>query len=353
MTSLPPPSRPRLGFLGLGATGCHRLTTICQANVADVVAVFDEAGAGCARALELAPAAIRAQSADALLDLPLDGIVIATPSAQHARQAIAALGRGRAVFCQMPLARTAAECRLVLDEARRADCLLGVDLPYRLTRAMSAIAAEIRAGRLGEVYAAELAFHHVSGPDQAWLYDRERSGGGCLIDLGTHLIDLAFWLQPDRLRTVSSRLFAAGRRLAAPLRLAEDYAQVIIETARGAALTVTCSWRLQAGRNALIDCRWYGTSGGVRFVNVNGSFHDFAAERFDGTRTSRLADPPDDWSGRAIVAWTNALARGAVFDPAVGSVEQISAVIDAAYNVPSPAVAAHPPEQLGAISRAV
>ena len=66
-------------------------------------------------------------------------MVIATPSAAHADQSIAALNAGKAVFCQKPLGRTGPEVAEVVAAARRADRLLGVDLSYRHTAAMAAI----------------------------------------------------------------------------------------------------------------------------------------------------------------------------------------------------------------------
>jgi predicted dehydrogenase len=98
--------------------------------------------------------------------------VIATPSALHAEQAIAALDRGLAVFCQKPLGRDASETRAVVEAARRADRLLGVDLSYRYTRAAAALRDEVRSGALGEVYAVDLVFHNAYGPDKPWFYDR-------------------------------------------------------------------------------------------------------------------------------------------------------------------------------------
>src|SRR5205085_415527 len=128
-----------------------------------------------------------------LCELDLDGLVIATPSASHAVQARAALERGIAVFCQKPLARTAAETASVVEAARAANRLLGVDLSYRHTEAMRHIGALARSGELGDIYAIDLVFHNAYGPDKAWFRDVKLSGGGCVIDLGTHLVDLALW----------------------------------------------------------------------------------------------------------------------------------------------------------------
>jgi predicted dehydrogenase len=146
--------RPRLGFLGTGWIGRHRMEAIARDGRAAVAAVSDPSPEAAAAA---ADAAQRAQGApvpvvdslDALLDLAPDGVVIATPSALHAEQAVRALERGAAVFCQKPLARDAAETRRVVDAARAADRLLGVDLSYRHTAGMRAVRDLVARGSSG------------------------------------------------------------------------------------------------------------------------------------------------------------------------------------------------------------
>ncbi|HEX6616513.1 MAG TPA: Gfo/Idh/MocA family oxidoreductase, partial [Gemmatimonadales bacterium] len=122
---------PRLGFLGTGWIGRHRLEAVAASGAAEIAAVVDPVPANAGAAGAAAPGAQVLGSFDELLDAGLDGIVIATPSALHAEQSIGALERGLAVFCQKPLARTAAETRAVVEAARRADRLLAVDLSYR------------------------------------------------------------------------------------------------------------------------------------------------------------------------------------------------------------------------------
>src|SRR5215212_9037493 len=131
--------RPRLGFIGLGWIGLHRLAAISRADVAEIVALIDPAEPMLTAAAEHALNALHFTSAKALLDLRLDGVVIATPSAQHAEQSIAALRSRFAVFCQKPLGRTAKEVSEVIDAARSANRLLGVDLSYRHTEALQKI----------------------------------------------------------------------------------------------------------------------------------------------------------------------------------------------------------------------
>jgi predicted dehydrogenase len=322
-------ARPRVGFLGVGWIGRNRLEAIARTGRAQVVAIADpapEAATGAASASPGTPLV----SVDELYDQTLDGLVIATPSALHAEQARAALARGMAVFCQKPLGRDGAEVRAVIEAARRADRLLGVDLSYRFTAAGRALRALVSSGALGEIYAANLVFHNAYGPDKAWFYERASSGGGCLIDLGIHLVDLALWcLQFPRLERVSSSLRRDGRPV--PAGSVEDYAaaQLVLET--GTVVQLACSWRLPAGRDAVIEASFYGTRGGASLRNVDGSFYDFTCEHFLGTRRELVCAPPDDWSGRAAVDWLDRLTADPRFDPESERLADVAELLDRVY----------------------
>ena len=104
-------ARPRVGFLGVGWIGRHRMEAIVQDGAVEVAAIADASPQVAAEAGRLAPDAPLVSTLDELLDLGLDGVVIATPSAMHAEQSIRALERGAAVFCQKPLGRAGARLR--------------------------------------------------------------------------------------------------------------------------------------------------------------------------------------------------------------------------------------------------
>jgi predicted dehydrogenase len=325
-------SRPRLGFLGVGWIGRHRMQAIIEADVADVVAIADPSLEMAAEAQKLAPEAKIVPSLDHIFQAKVDGVVIATPSAMHAEQSIQALSRGVAVFCQKPLGRTAAEAQAVIDAARQVDRLISVDLSYRYTQGMQRIAEIVRAGELGHVFAIDLVFHNAYGPDKAWFYDPVQSGGGCVMDLGVHLVDLALWILdfPD-VSAVTSRLFASGELLGPAPDRVEDYAIATLEFQSGTAVQLACSWRLQAGRDAIISAAFYGTNGGAALRNVEGSFYDFVAERYRGTARETLATPPDAWGGRAAVNWAKRLASDARFDKEAERLVTVSRVLDRIY----------------------
>jgi predicted dehydrogenase len=328
---------PRLGFVGAGWIGRHRMESVCALGAARAAAIAEPDPALLATALAAAPGARPCHGLDELLELAddLDGVVIATPSALHAGQSLQALAAGLPVFCQKPLGRNAAETREVVERARREDLRLGVDLSYRFVEGARRIRELIQAGELGTVYAARLVFHNAYGPDKEWFYDRARSGGGCVIDLGTHLIDLLLWTlgepRAPEAAAVTARCFAGGAPLRNGAREVEDYAVARLELASGAVAELACSWNLPAGQDAVIAASFYGTAGGAELRNVNGSFYDFVAERFRGTARETLAAPPDDWGGRALEHWARRLAVDRGFDPEVESAARVAEVVDRIY----------------------
>ena len=298
-------TRPRLGFLGLGWAGRSRLEAIETSGLAEVAALADPALPGGLDTL------------DELLAEDLDGIVIATPSALHADQAVAALEHGLPVFCQKPLGRTAAEARRVVDAARTADRLLAVDLSYRFAEAFRVAGEVVRSGELGEVLAADFTFHNAYGPDKQWFYDPELAGGGCVIDLGVHLVDLAVhWLDLEPAE-VRSRLHGEP---------VEQLATAELDHVR-----IACSWNLHAGREAVIEAVVYGNDTAVAVRNVGGSFYDFRCELLRGTGTEVLVEPPDEWPGRAAVDWARRVAAGECFDPAAEEHVRVAAILDRIY----------------------
>ncbi|HEX7088287.1 MAG TPA: Gfo/Idh/MocA family oxidoreductase [Vicinamibacterales bacterium] len=338
--------RPRLGFLGLGWIGRHRLECVAAARTAEIAALADADRHALSDAQRLVPGAVCARSLEALLGRAdqLDGLVIATPSAGHAPETAAALDAGLAVFCQKPLGRTAAEASRVVEIARQRNRLLDVDLGYRHLAATQAVRNSLEAGELGDIVAVDLTFHNAYGPDKPWYYDRTLSGGGCLIDLGVHLIDLLHVLTGRRAwRVTAAALFASGRRWTRDSEAVEDLAIAQLDHASGMAARLACSWRLPAGCDAVIEWTVQGTTSAARVRNVGGSFYDFTAERLDRGRLRTLVQPPDAWGGRALLDWTARLAEGNRFDPRADRLVDLAAAIDAIYDAATPSAGVGPP----------
>lgn len=304
-------ARPRFGFLGTGWIGLARLKSLRASGVAEVSVVADPDPDARHEAALAAPEARVVESLEELLAHDLDAVVIATPSGLHAEQCLAAFRRGCAVFCQKPLARTAAETRAVVNGSRAANRQLAVDFCYRQTRALARVREIVRSGEIGTPFAVELTFHNAYGPDKRWAQDPALAGGGCLIDLGVHLIDAALWVFDfPSVDAVSCSLFRDGVELRGARDTVEDFAMGAFTLAGGPRVSFACSWRSSFGEPARIAARFFGTKGGVAFENVAGSFYDFQCETYRGPTRERLVEPPDEWGGRAIVAFAEAVRDG-------------------------------------------
>jgi predicted dehydrogenase len=305
-----------LGFLGVGWIGRNRMEAILNHTNAKAAAITEPNSENLDAALKSAKNAILKTSAEELFsEEDLDGVVIATPSAMHAEQSMQALKSGKAVFCQKPLGRTAEEVKQVVEASREADKLLAVDLSYRYTKAFKAIYNTIQKGEIGDVFAVDLKFHNAYGPDKEWFYDIKRSGGGCVMDLGIHLVDLALWsLDFPEISEVNSKLYHKGQKLTSFEEHVEDFASVSLTSEKDQVINLECSWHVSAGKDAIIEATFYGTKGGASFKNINGSFYDFKAEKYYGTQTETLVTPPDEWSGRAGVVWVENMIKNNGFD---------------------------------------
>lgn len=324
--------KPRLGFLGVGWIGRNRMEAIVRQNKVEAAAIADPVEDLALKARELAPEAEIFDSMDALLIGNLDAIVIATPSALHAEQAIAAFEAGKAVFCQKPLGRNVIEVCRVIDAAKAADRLLSVDLSYRYLDGIRKMKQIIDSVEIGNIYAVNLVFHNSYGPDKQWFYDPKLSGGGCVIDLGIHLVDLVLWiLSYPKVSNVSARLYTQGRPVTDSFFGVEDFAIARFDLNEDTTVNLSCSWHQSLGRDAVIEASFYGTKGGLSLSNINGSFYDFKAERFRWTASETLSEPPDDWSARAAIDWIDKLTSSNRYDREIEHMIQVSETIDAIY----------------------
>jgi predicted dehydrogenase len=247
-------------------------------------------------------------------------------------QAREALERGIPVFCQKPLGRTARECRELVELARGVDVALGVDMSYRHVDAVQRALRALHEGRIGVPLAAELTFHNAYGPDKAWVRDVELAGGGALIDLGWHLVDLArLFLGDLDVAAVHADLFAAGERLGSDPGRVEDLALAQVTLADGRVLRIACSWWLPAGTDAVIEATFIGEGRALSIRNVGGSFYDFEALLLDGRQSERLAARPDEWGGRALVEWARRLAHERSYNEEVEQLLPVAELIDRIY----------------------
>jgi predicted dehydrogenase len=325
-------TKPKLAFAGVGWIGRHRMQAAADSGLADIALISDPSAECILEAAKIAPNSKTTSSFDAVLtDSNIEGVVIATPSALHMQQGVSAFESGKAVFCQKPLGRNTEEVQAVIDAAAKANKLLGADFSYRYTNAFQKVCSVIQSGELGKIFAVDLKFHNAYGPDKPWFYDLELSGGGCVLDLGIHLIDLMLYaLDFPQVQKITSSLYAKGVSIKGKPEV-EDYANVTVELENNITAQLACSWHLSAGCDAVIEASFYGTKGGVAMKNVDGSFYDFVAERYWGTKKEVLVHPPDNWGGKALIHWIEQLASGKTYDIKAENFIQSALILDKIY----------------------
>ena len=127
-------------------------------------------------------------------DPEVDAVVIATPNALHAPQAIAFLEAGQHVLVEKPMAMTAAEGELMVAAAEGSGAGLMVAHCWRFHPDVRALRERIAAGELGEVVKTRGYGVHVRWGPSGWFTQRQLAGGGALADMGVHAIDTARFL---------------------------------------------------------------------------------------------------------------------------------------------------------------
>jgi predicted dehydrogenase len=324
----------RVGFIGTGWIGRNRMEALLQEQFIKPVAILDIDNEQACKALEIIPGAFRCTSIEEMVSTDIDAVVIATPNALHEEHAMFALERNCAVFCQKPLGRNANECIRIIDYAQKQNLRLGIDMSYRYLEGIQIGRSIIEDGLIGDIFNVECCFHNAYGPDKAWFYNPVLSGGGCLIDLGVHCIDLAMWvLGFPAVQNVSGFLYEKGKRVFKNKQLcAEDFADAIIELESGVVIRTVCSWKVSAGCDAVIKWVFYGSKGALCVGNCNGSFYDFITEQYNGTSCKVLKRESTEWSHKAIREWAKKTYENKQFDASVKEHVIVSKIMDSIYD---------------------
>lgn len=216
----------------------------------------------------------------------LDVVSVATPNKFHKPLTIAALRAGCHVLCEKPMAMSAAEGREMISAARKAKRRLMINFSTRFSEQSWALKKQVETGILGEIYFARSVWHRRRGMPGfgGWFGQKALSGGGPLIDLGVHRLDLALWLMgfPEPAWVMGS----AYDKIAAPLARkagkkfdVEDLAAGFIKFKNGASLEIEASWAANVAEREHMETRLYGTKGGLVQRNLNEGY-TFEAELF-------------------------------------------------------------------------
>jgi len=247
-----------------------------------------------------------------LKDDAIDIVDVCTPNKSHAEITIAALEAGKHVYCEKPMAKKYADAVKMLAAARRMGKKLTIGYQYRFRPDSWYLQQLCRRGDLGEIYFAKAhSLRRRSVPTWGVFLDEEQQGGGALIDIGTHALDMTLWMmnnyKPVSIMGSSYKKFANQKDTGNffgdwdPAQFTVDDASFgFIKMADGATVFLEASWALNILDAAEARVTLCGTKAG--------------ADMRDGLRINK-AD-----MGKLVVTKPAVMAgEGEVFNASAGS----------------------------------
>lgn len=261
------PRELRVGVIGLGM-GRHHVVAFNAHPHARVVALCDlDADRLASIGDEHAIDARYDDAAKMLAEQDLDIVSVATPNRFHHPLTLQAIEAGAHVLCEKPMAMNAAEGREMVDAASAAGRKLAIHYNHRQRADVQVMGRYIEAGELGQVYFVRTTWHRRRGiPGRPTFVSRQHSGGGCLIDLGVHIIDIALYLARfPRIVSVSGQVHRKFDQKYVP-HLAmdvEDFATAYVRCEGGLTIAIEVSWASHHDHAEQMLTHVYGSEAGL------------------------------------------------------------------------------------------
>jgi len=270
----------RFGFVGAGAISHFGARALLKHPLGQLVAVQD---VNATRAAELCSAfqvaKAYASAEELFADPEIDAVYIAVPNKYHVPLAIQALEAGKHVLLEKPFALSAQEAETAVAAARRTGRVLSLGMNQRFIETSQKFRTLVADGAFGEIYHAKAYWQRRAGIPKlgTWFGSRDLAGGGCLYDIGVHVLDLCLFVM-DNFEPASvfgSTYGKFGHRglgeggwgksdsSALPFEV-EDFACGQIRMANGATVSLDVTWARHAEENERLDIELFGTEAGGR-----------------------------------------------------------------------------------------
>ncbi len=252
-------SRLRIGLIGAGSIGrihAHSINSIEEAELSAIVDVRLERAKDLAE--EYGVKKVYEDYLEMLNREQPDAVVVATPNYLHARMTVDSLSKGIHVFCEKPMAMNAHEAEKMVEARNRSGKILMLGMCQRFRKDSKAVRDIVLKGELGNIYFTKVTLLRRAGiPGMgSWFTTKAFSGGGPLIDLGPHALDLALWFQGfpkpvsvkgymfSKLGTQNKCLGGWGIPEPGGLFDVEDLAVALIKLEGGGIMHLEVSWAL-------------------------------------------------------------------------------------------------------------
>ncbi|MCT1998163.1 Gfo/Idh/MocA family oxidoreductase [Brachybacterium muris] len=268
----------RVGVIGAGSIARAHLEAYAANPDVEIIAISDiNAARARAVAQEFGASRSYADAHELLAQDDIDGVSVCTWNDSHATWTIAAVEAGKHVLVEKPIARTVAEATAIQDAVRRSDRVVQVGFVRRHSPNCQVLKSFIDAGQLGEMYYAKAGLIRRMGNPGGWFADKEIAGGGPLLDIGIHVLDLAWYLMgcPKAVSVSGNTYEVLGNRAnittmprykvsdyVPDKNTVEDMANAVVRFENGASLLLECSYSLHATKDSTA-VSVHGTKGGA------------------------------------------------------------------------------------------
>lgn len=343
-------------FIGCGNISQTKHLPLCREDPhLHIRALYDpvrEKAAMCSKQFGTSDTYIAEEPGDIFQDDAVDVVFVATPNNTHAAYAIQALNAGKHVICEKPMAISPTEAEAMLEASRKNRRLLHISYQNRYTHQARYAKRLTSEGALSHIYYAKAyALRRRAVPTWGITTQRKFQGGGPLIDIGSHAIDLALWLcnnfEPDyavgtTYRELIQRGSDANRwgQWNQETTDIEDAAFGFVVMKNGMTLLVESSYALNLCEEMEASVDLFGVNAGLQ-LRQNGTItliHEMAGSMLLSTneiqQTPRSLTPgvcassPSEEEHREFV---NMLMDGSVWDPAAEQACVVSRIVDGLY----------------------
>ena len=279
----------RVGIIGCGgiANGKHMpsLSKLSQVEMVAFCDLIEERAAKAAKEYGVPGAKVYVDYKELLEDKTIDVVHVCTPNRSHSFITVDALEAGKHVMCEKPMAKTSEEARKMLEAAKRTGKKLTIGYQNRFRNDSQYLKQVCTRGDLGEIYLAKAhAIRRRAVPTWGVFINEYEQGGGPLIDIGTHALDLTLWMmdnyKPKYVVGNTYRKLAEKENAANawgpwdPKKFTvEDSAFGFITMENGATVILESSWALNTLRVGEAMTTLCGTEGGADMwdgLRING-----------------------------------------------------------------------------------
>jgi len=249
----------QFGLIGAGCIGQLRAQALQKIPGAKLIAVSDVDQQRAARVAAPTRARVCKDAAEMLGVDQVEAVIVSTPPQFHEEAVLAALAAGKHVLCEKPLSNSIDACRRILKAAHESGKTLATGFNHRYFPAIRFLEQTLSDGVIGKLdHVRAFAGHEGLSQFRApWEYDKAVIGGGALMDVGIHLIDLTAYILGD-----VREVFGVTSNQVWHLPGSEDNGFAILRSASGTVATLHATWSEWKGYRFYVEA--YGDKGMVR-----------------------------------------------------------------------------------------